>query len=170
MRVAVNSSPLIFLAKLKLLNILNELFDEVYITDAVYHETVVEGAGHEEAIDIENVDFLKRASVRNQRVVKFLLEMIDHGEAETIAFALENEIDLVVLDDKDARKVARGFGLRVTGTLGLLLLAKRRRLIKEVRPYIKELRKHGFRISESVLREILEAAGEKSSEKGETAS
>ena len=50
MSVAVNSSPLIFLAKLKLLNILEELFDEVYITDAVYQETVVEGAGHEEAV------------------------------------------------------------------------------------------------------------------------
>ena len=160
MRVAVNSSPLIFLAKLKLLNILKELFDEVYITDAVYQETVVEGAGHEEAIDIENAGFLKRASVGNQRVVKFLLEMIDHGEAETIAFALENDVDLVVLDDKDARKVARGFGLKVTGTLGLLLLAKRKGLIDVTGPYIEELRKNGFRISDEVVRKILESAGE----------
>ena len=160
MRVAVNSSPLIFLAKLKLLNILNELFDEVYITDAVYHETVVEGAGHEEAIDIENAGFLKRASGRNQRVVKFLLEMIDHGEAETIAFALENEVDLIVLDDKDARKVARGFGVRVTGTLGLLLLAKRRGFISQIAPYVEELRRNGFRISDEVVKRILREAGE----------
>ncbi|WP_173866219.1 DUF3368 domain-containing protein [Thermococcus henrietii] len=161
MRAAINSSPLIFLAKLGLLNILNELFDEIYVTDAVYHETVVEGTGHEEAIDIENAGFLKRVSVENQRVVKFLLELIDHGEAETIAFALENGIDLVVLDDKDARKVARGFGLRVTGTLGLILLAKRKGLIEEVLPYIEELKKHGFRISERILEEILEMAGER---------
>ncbi|QDA30742.1 DUF3368 domain-containing protein [Thermococcus indicus] len=160
MRAVVNSSPLIFLAKLGLLSILDELFDEVYITDAVYHETVIEGVAHEEALDIAGAGFLKKVSAKNQRLVKFLLEMIDHGEAETIAFALENEIDLVVLDDKDARKVARGFGLRVTGTLGLLILAKERGLIGEVRPYVEELRKRGFRISDEIVEKILKSAGE----------
>jgi len=153
MRVAVNSSPLIFLAKLGLLDVLGKLFDEVYVTDAVYWETVVEGAGREEAILIEKADFLRRASVENQHLVKFLLELIDYGEAETIALAIERKLDLVVLDDKDARKVARGFGLRVTGTLGILLLAKRRGLISEVAPYIETLKKHGFRISDEVVKE-----------------
>ncbi|WP_206205927.1 DUF3368 domain-containing protein [Thermococcus sp. JdF3] len=160
MRVAVNSSPLIFLAKLGLLDVLGKLFDEVYVTDAVYWETVVEGAGREEAILIEKADFLRRASVENQHLVKFLLELIDYGEAETIALAIERKLDLVVLDDKDARKVARGFGLRVTGTLGILLLAKRRGLISEVAPYIETLKKHGFRISDEVVKKILESAGE----------
>ncbi|GAB6102784.1 hypothetical protein JCM16138_20070 [Thermococcus atlanticus] len=67
---------------------------------------------------------------------------------------------MVVLDDKDARKVARGFGLRVTGTLGLLLLAKRKGLIDAIGPYIEGLRKHGFRISDEIVRKILESAGE----------
>ena len=160
MRAVVNSSPLIFLAKLGLLDLLEKLFDDVYVTEAVYHETVVEGAGHEEAVLIANADFLKRVSVKNQRLVKFLLEMIDHGEAETIAFALENEVDLIVLDDKDARKVARGFGVRVTGTLGLLLLAKRRGFISQIAPYVKELRRNGFRISDEVVKRILREAGE----------
>ncbi len=62
MRVVLNSSPLIFLAKLGLLDLLEKLFEEVYITEAVYHETVVEGAGHEEAVVIANADFLKRVS------------------------------------------------------------------------------------------------------------
>ncbi len=160
MRVAVNSSPLIFLAKLGLLNILNELFEEVYITDAVYYETVVEGVAHEEALDIARASFLKRVSVDNQKLVKFLLELVDYGEAETIAFAIENDVDLVVLDDKEARKVARSFGLKVIGTLGLLLLAKRKGMINEVGLYVEELRKHGFRISDDIMREILKSAGE----------
>ena len=160
MRVVLNSSPLIFLAKLGLLDLLEKLFDEVYITEAVYHETVVEGTGHEEAVLIANADFLKRVSVKNQRLVKFLLEMIDHGEAETIAFALENEVDVVLLDDKDARKVARSFGLRVTGTLGLLILAKRKGLISQIAPYVEELRRNGFRISEKVVKRVLKEAGE----------
>ncbi|WP_297091051.1 DUF3368 domain-containing protein [Thermococcus sp.] len=160
MRVALNSSPLIFLAKLGLLDLLERLFEEVYITESVYHETVVEGAGHEETVVIANADFLKRVSVENQRLVKFLLEMVDHGEAETIAFALENEVDVVLLDDKDARKIARSFGLRVTGTLGLLLLAKRKGLISQIAPYVEELRRNGFRISEGVVKRVLKEAGE----------
>jgi len=160
MRVIVNSSPLIFLAKLGLLDVLGELFEEVYITDGVYHETVVEGHGHDEALLIAEASFLRRVSIRNHELFRFLLEMIDYGEAETIVAALENKFDLVILDDKDARKVARGFGLKVTGTLGILLLARRKGLIPAVGPYIEELRKHGFRISEDVLGKILESAGE----------
>ena len=98
--------------------------------------------------------------MENQRLVKFLLEMVDHGEAETIAFALENEVDVLLLDDKDARKIARSFGLRVTGTLGLLLLAKRKGLISQIAPYVEELRRNGFRISEEVVKRVLKEAGE----------
>jgi len=76
MKVAVNSSPLIFLAKLGLLHILDEIFDEVYITDAVYYETVVEGVAHEEAVDIVRAGFLRKTSPTNQRLVKFLLELL----------------------------------------------------------------------------------------------
>ena len=160
MRVAINSSPLIFLAKLGLLHVLDGLFDEVYITDAVYYETVVEGVAHEEAVDIAKADFLRKVSPQNQKLVKFLLELVDYGEAETIAFAIEKDIDLVVLDDREARKVARSFGLRVTGTLGILLLAKRKGLLNEVGPYVEELRKHGFRISDEIVQKILKSAGE----------
>jgi predicted nucleic acid-binding protein len=160
MKVAVNSSPLIFLAKLGLLDLLDKLFDEAYITEAVYEETVVEGSDHEESSLIAGAEFLKKARVSNQRLVKFLLEMIDHGEAETIALALENNLDLVVLDDKDARKVARSFGLRVTGTLGILLTAKRKGLIENIKPHIETLRKNGFRIFDDIVERILKEAGE----------
>ena len=115
----------------------------MFITDAVYYETVVEGVAHEEALDIARADFLKNVSPKNQKLVKFLLELVDYGEAETIAFAIENDVDLVVLDDKEARKVARGFGL-----------------IKEVGPYVERLKKHGFRISDGIVQKILENAGE----------
>ncbi len=48
------------------------------------------------------------------------MNFIDYGESEVIAYAVENNIDLVVLDDKDARKIAREFDLKVIGTLGIL--------------------------------------------------
>ncbi len=67
---------------------------------------------------------------------------------------------MVLLDDKDARKIARSFGLRVTGTLGLLLLARRKGLISQIAPYVEELRRNGFRISEGVVKRVLKEAGE----------
>ncbi|WP_148206306.1 DUF3368 domain-containing protein [Thermococcus gammatolerans] len=111
-------------------------------------------------MDIAKANFLKKVSPTNQRLVRFLLELVDYGEAETISFAIEKDVDLVVLDDKEPRKVARSFELRVTGTLGILLFAKRKGLISEIGPYVEELRKHGFRISDEIVRKILKSAGE----------
>ncbi|RLF88254.1 hypothetical protein DRN82_06615 [Thermococci archaeon] len=73
---------------------------------------------------------------------------------------LKNNVDLVILDDKEARKIARKFELKVMGTLGVLLLAKERGLISQVKPYIEMLRKRGFRISDTLVRKILKSAGE----------
>jgi len=74
--------------------------------------------------------------------------------------AIEKNADIVILDDKDARKIARGFGLKVTGTIGVLMLAKRRGVIKEVKPLIEELIREGFRISDDLLKTILEEMNE----------
>ncbi|ASJ03771.1 hypothetical protein A3L09_07870 [Thermococcus profundus] len=120
----------------------------------------MEGSDHDESSLIARAKFLRKVKVNDQRLVRFLLEMIDYGEAETIALALEKDLDLVVLDDKDARKAARGFGLRVTGTLGILLIAKRRGLIENIKPHIETLRKNGFRISDEIVERILKEAGE----------
>ncbi len=160
MRAIVNSSPLIFLAKLGKLDILKELFDEIIIPEAVYNEAVVEGSSHEESSIIKNTEWIKVEKVRNYQLVRFLMEFIDYGESEVIVLAIEKNADIVILDDKDARKIARGFGLKVTGTIGVLMLAKRRGLIKEVKPLIEELIREGFRISNDLLKAILKEMNE----------
>ena len=64
---------MIFLAKIGLLDLLDKLFDEVYITEAVYEETVIEGSNHEESSLIAQAEFLKKAKVSDQRLVRFSL-------------------------------------------------------------------------------------------------
>jgi len=59
---------------------------------------------------------------------------------------LEESADLIILDDKDARKIAKNLSLNVIGTLGILILAKRRDIIRELKPILGELKEKGFYI------------------------
>ncbi len=160
MKAVVNSSPLIFLAKINRLDLLNKLFDEVIIPKAVYEEAVLNGKRDKTEI-IKNLNWIKVEEVKNRRLINFLMNFIDYGESEVIAYAVENNIDLVVLDDKDARKIAREFDLKVIGTLGILIISKKKGYINELKPIIENLVGNNFRISEKLLRRILEEVNEK---------
>ena len=70
--------------------------------------------------------------------------------------AIENNAELIILDDKDARKIAKRFRLKVIGTLGVLLLAKKKGYIKDVKSVVDELKKKGFYVSKSVENRIIE--------------
>ena len=67
---------------------------------------------------------------------------------------------LVLLDDAAARAEARALGITVTGTAGILLAARRRKLIASVRPRFEKLIASGFRMSPGVIKAILDEAGE----------
>jgi hypothetical protein len=79
-------------------------------------------------------------SATEQNVVTALLSELDHGEAETIALAAEVHADLVLLDERMARRVAVRFGLKFVGLLGVLMEAKAKGLIPAVRPVVDLLR------------------------------
>lgn len=85
---------------------------------------------------------------------------IDAGEASAIALAIESEPSLLILDDNKGRKAARKLNLHVTGTLGVLLKAKRIGIIAAIGPIIEKIRKTNFWYSEEVLQEILSLANE----------
>jgi predicted nucleic acid-binding protein len=80
--------------------------------------------------------------------------------AAAIALALENRADLVLLDERKGRKVARRLGLSVRGTLGVLVEAKKRGHVALVGPVLDRLVRAGFRVSDAVKDEIRRSAGE----------
>ena len=86
--------------------------------------------------------------------------MIDDGEAASIILAVEEDAGLIILDDKDARKIAEKLGLKVMGTAGILLLAKKKGIIEEIKPILEEMRTSGFYLSDSIIRIVLREAGE----------
>ena len=85
---------------------------------------------------------------------------LDAGEAESISLALETRAQWVILDDLQARRLAKELGLAVVGTAGVLFAAKQRGFIPAVRPPLDALRAAGFRLRKDVYEEILKAAGE----------
>lgn len=85
---------------------------------------------------------------------------IDVGEASAIALAIESEPSLLILDDNKGRKAARRLNLNVTGTLGLILKAKRVGVITNIKPIFDKVQKTNFRYTDTVLKEILALAGE----------
>jgi uncharacterized protein len=82
------------------------------------------------------------------------------GESEVLAVALAHPGSTILMDEKRGRRIATGRGIRVIGTAGVLLVAKRQGVIPEVRTVLDELVRTGFRLSESLYLGKLERAGE----------
>ena len=88
------------------------------------------------------------------------------GTFAELSLAMELHADYLLVDERAARRAARALGLRVIGTLGVLLAAKRKRLITEVRPLLDELLRKGFWVSPRLVRQSLLAAGEETNPAG----
>ena len=82
------------------------------------------------------------------------VEGLDEGERAAIALATSLRADLLLMDDRKGVIVARGMGLRVTGTLGVLDIAAQRGLVNFTQA-INRLRRTTFRIPEALLDSLL---------------
>lgn len=123
MRAVVNSTPLVALALIDRLSILSAIFDKVLVPRSVYEEVVVEGRGRPGAQEVRSASWLE---VREPSTISTLpaeLIGLDAGELDTILLAQEVNADWVLMDERLGRRVAQTLGLKVKGTLGLLLTA-----------------------------------------------
>lgn len=82
------------------------------------------------------------------------------GESEAISLALERGAEDLIVDERAARRLAEDLGLRVIGTLGILLAAKRKGLIPVIRPCLDGLVDHGFWLAPHLVERTLATAGE----------
>ncbi|WP_048151838.1 DUF3368 domain-containing protein [Palaeococcus ferrophilus] len=149
MKVVSNTSPLIGLSNIDRLELLKDVFGEIFIPPAVAKE-----------FGEPLPDWIHLKEPKDRPLVKTLMKLLGAGEAEAIALAIEMRADFLILDDLKARKISRDIGIRIIGTGGVILLAKKRKAIGSVKPLLEELSGKGFRLSDGVIRTILEAAGE----------
>jgi len=105
--------------------------------------------------------WLKVVKVEDLSLVQVLRQSLDWGEAEAVALALQTKVLWTLLDERDARRVAKGLKLKVTGVLGILLRGRREGKLPSVSEALRRLRSEaGFRISDRLFAELLKEAGE----------
>ena len=159
--VVSNSSPLIHLAKIGHLELLQKFFGSIVVPHAVWQEcTSATGKGRFEIDQIRKASpWIKTVKIHD-RIITLLRHDIDLGEAEAIALALENRAPLLLLDDAEAREKARLYRIPITGTIGILLRAKNEGLIPVLRPNLHALTASGFWINPGLVERLLSEAGE----------
>jgi hypothetical protein len=78
------------------------------------------------------------------------------GEGENAAIALAHHLGSpLLIDDKTARKIASRSGVSVVGTAAVLIEAKRKRLVRRVKPLIEDLKRGGYRLSDELIERVL---------------
>ncbi|MEW6417928.1 MAG: DUF3368 domain-containing protein [Nitrospirota bacterium] len=159
--IVSNSSALINLSAIGHLDLLQKLYTEIIIPEAVWEEVAVKGKGQPGSEEVQKAGWIKKETVGNKTVVESLTLILDKGEAEAIALAKEKNAEILLMDDKTAREIARHLGINYIGVLGVLREAKSRGLIKDMKTYMDMLKTSaGFWISKDVYEEILRLEGE----------
>jgi predicted nucleic acid-binding protein len=157
MIVVSNATPLISLAIIRQLRLLQTLYGQVHIPPAVYEEVVAKGGGRTGAKEVAEAEWIIVTDL--PETVRGTLQprplTLHAGEVETIELAMGLKAGLVVLDEKLARKVAKGQGLNVTGTVGILKSANQRGLLSDLKGALDTLRAEGIRIGDKIYREVL---------------
>jgi predicted nucleic acid-binding protein len=149
--VIADSSPLIALERIGRLNVLPALFGTVVVPPAIAGEIAAKAL---------LADWMIVQPLPDPLDVRLAESTLHAGEREAIGLALQMGVDRLILDDEAARRVALGFGLPVTGTLGVLILAKRAGIVGAVRPLLDALTTAEFRIDRRLRAWVLATADE----------
>ena len=157
--VVCNTGPIIGLSRAGLCHLLGSLFTRVLLPEPVVVELRAKHAG--DAADLERAIALAQIVRLTQSPDPLLLAELDQGEAAVIQAAREHGIKGVLIDERRARRVAHTiYGLTVRGTCAMLVEAKRRQLIPQVRPALAAMLAGGYFIGPQLKAECLRRAGE----------
>jgi predicted nucleic acid-binding protein len=147
--VITDTSCLILLAKINEFELLRTCYPSVVVTEEVAKE-------FGEALP----QWIKIKGSRDKSLQKTLEQLIDIGEASSIALAFEMPDSLLIIDDRIARRLAKSLGFKVTGTLGVIVQAKKRGTIASVKPILVKIAATDFRVSQKLITKILDSSGE----------
>ena len=155
-RVIANTTPLIALANIDRLELLHELYGTIIVPQAVVDEIISEPAKQR----VRSATWIKVEAIQDPSQKDIFRARLHAGEVEVMILAREQNADLVIMDDNAAKKTAKFLGLNVTGTLGILLKAKKEGYLEMVEPIMSELILDGLFISDTVKGYVLKEAGE----------
>jgi len=155
-----NTSPLLYLHRIDVLDWLPRLLGEIWVPGAVVGELNEGRLRGYNVPDIKECSWVRIIEPRSIPHEWFALDL-GAGELAAVSLALENPSSVVLLDDALARRIAKAAKLNVWGTLKILLEAKGQRLTTTIEPLIRRLKDAGMWISEDIERRILTLAKER---------
>ena len=158
-RWVVNASPVITLAKIGRISLLEELCEELIIPGGVAKE-INDGPTDDAArkwLRDKGTQFLQDVGIPNQTILRWDLGL---GETEVLSWALEHPEYEAVVDDRAARNCASSLGVKVRGTIGVIVLGKRHKKVDHVTTILAQLVEAGFRIDEEIISAAKKLVGE----------
>lgn len=147
--VIADSSCLILLAKIEELEILRNIYKRIFITKEIAGE-----------FGGELPDWIEIKEVQNKTLQALFEDTLDLGESSALTLAFETQNCTVILDDLKARKTAAKLNIRVTGTIGAIVRARKENKIPSATSVFEKILATDFRISDRILTEAIKAAGE----------
>ena len=159
--IVVDTSPLLALDACSQIEVLRSLYQQVVVPDVVDNEL---SAGKTRPLLPGGLTAAHRAWIQvrplSNPIKASLLAKLDPGEAAVIQLALELGTTQVLIDERSAWKEAEREGLTPVGSVGIILLAKKRGLIAEVKPHLHEMHNKGLYLSKKVIDDAVVQAGE----------
>lgn len=156
-----NTTPMINFCAIKRLDILEKLFSKVVIPRAVQVELDEKLDIFPWLNDIHESNFIEVSKIQDIKFYNLLKADLDEGEAEVITLAFETNAKLLLLDEIAARNIAQVHNLPYMGSIGCLLLAKKKQIVNSIRPLLDEMQyKANFWISRKLYDNILIESGE----------
>src|SRR3989304_443439 len=152
MAIIADSSALVALSTCDGLELLSQVYEDIRVPQAVYDEIVVTGKPQSARLET----FLA-GRVMNVDLSHWVLAAggLGQGELEAMALYKKKSPEVLLIDDRRARAVADHNQIVCVGTLGFLLLAKHRGIIRRVAPYVKKLQTSALYISNDLLEKAL---------------
>ncbi len=147
--IVSDSTALIILFDLERIELLENLFDTVYITPIILEEISIK-------YPVVLPSFMKVEILQDDEVFKSLKMLLDLGESEAIALAKEKNL-AIIIDEKKGRKIAKGMELKVIGLLGVVYLNVKKGFLSKVegRIFLEDAINHGYRISKKMIEDTL---------------
>jgi predicted nucleic acid-binding protein len=152
-RWVLNASPLIVFGKIGRLDLFSQLVEEIVVPRGVAQEILAGPENDSARLAIEgNMFQLVDVQEPTPELAAWDLGL---GETAVLSFALEHPDWTAILDDGAARKCAITFGVKVMGSLAIVILAKKRGLIPQAKQILHTMQEVGLRLDERTIRQVL---------------
>lgn len=158
--IVSDTSCIGYLIQINLLNLLQIIYGEIIIPDAVNEEILqLKNRGHNLS-EFKNANWIKRYRANNLSNVDDYKYVLDKGELEAISIAIELKADLLIIDERLGRVVATNMGFDITGLVGILVIAKNKNLITSIKDALDKVILLGCRINEKLYNIALKSCNE----------